>query len=72
VIGHSVDSGTREKIISEIRRICPSCLICFVYEGPPIHREPLADVCLDVTAGPEPLVTFLQDRLPERQASAEA
>lgn len=34
VIGHSVDAPTRKKLISELRGVCPGCLICFVYVSP--------------------------------------
>ena len=44
VIGHSVDSKTRQKIITELRRLCPGCLICFVYEKPDEGTESLADI----------------------------
>ncbi len=64
VIGHSVDADTRKTLITELRRVRPGCLICFVYEKPDEGTEPLSDVSLDVTKGPEPLITFLQDRLP--------
>jgi len=65
VIGHSVDSATRKMLIKELRRLCPGCLICFVYAAPESEGEPLADVSLDVTKGPEPLIVFLEDRLPK-------
>jgi hypothetical protein len=64
VIGHSVAPSTRRKLISELRRLCPGCLICFVYVSPDEGEEPLADFCLDVTKGPEPLIMALQERLP--------
>src|SRR5579863_9633021 len=60
VIGHSVDSTTRKTIISELRRLCPGCLVCFVYAAPETEGEPLADASLDVTTGPEALILFLE------------
>ena len=69
VIGHSVDADTRKAIIADLRRVCPGCLICFVYAAPETKGEPLADVSLDVSQGPEPLVAYLKDRLPRRRAS---
>jgi hypothetical protein len=71
VIGHSVDGPTRRGLITELRRLCPDCLVCFVYEKPDDGNESLADVSLDVTKGPEPLVTFLRDRLPRQQSSVQ-
>jgi hypothetical protein len=71
VIGHSVDSKTRKKIIAELRRLCPDCLICFVYQQPDNGKEPLADVSLDVTKGPEPLILFLQERLPRENSATQ-
>lgn len=63
VIGHSVDANVRRTVISELRRECPDCVICFVYVSPHKDGEPLADVSLDVTGGPEPLILVLQERL---------
>jgi hypothetical protein len=71
VIGHSVDSKTRKGIITELRRLCPGCLICFVYAAPDDGKEPLADVSLDVTKGPEPLIMFLEDRLPKKSPATQ-
>lgn len=71
VIGHSVDSETRKRIIAELRRLCPACLICFVYELPDEGKEPLADVSLDVTKGPDALVNFLEERLPRKNPSTQ-
>jgi len=69
VIGHSIDAELRKSIIAELRVACPQCLICFVYEAPDTSGEPLADVSLDVTNGPEPLIVALQERLPRSKAS---
>ncbi len=70
VIGHSVESRVRAWLIRDLRRVCPNCVICFVYAAPEKTGEPLADISVDVTGGPEPLITALQDRLPERLADA--
>ena len=64
VIGHSVEPPQRQSIIAEVRRACPKCLVGFVYAAPDTRGEPMADFSLDVTAGPEPLVLELQERLP--------
>lgn len=64
VIGHSVEPPLRHCIIEELRVVCPQCVICFVYAAPDNTGEPLADVSVDVTDGPERLVVALQDRLP--------
>ncbi|HUI84580.1 MAG TPA: hypothetical protein VL240_10165 [Candidatus Binatia bacterium] len=69
VIGHSVDPDTRTEIITGLRSTCPGCVICFVYAAPETKGEPLADVSLDVSKGPEPLVAYLKDRLPREKAS---
>ena len=71
VIGHSVDPELRKKIIAELRDLSPGCLICFVYVLPSEKTEPLADVSLDVTNGPEPLILFLQEQLPREQPSTQ-
>lgn len=64
IIGHSIDPFVRKSIIRELRRICPGCIICFVYAAPETKGESLADTSLDVTSGPEPLIRVLQERLP--------
>jgi len=69
IIGHSVRPHTRKTLIMDLRRVCPDCLICFVYGAPETKGEPLADVSLDVSSGPESLVRYLQDRLPREKVS---
>ena len=64
VIGHSVEAPLREEIIAAVRQMSPKCVICFVFAAPDTHGEPLADVSLDVSNGPESLVLALQQRLP--------
>jgi len=71
VIGHSIEPATRREIIADLRRLRPSCLICFVYTVPDGGKEPLADVSLDVTNGPEPLIAFLQERLPRQKPATQ-
>ncbi len=66
VIGHSVPAPLRKSLIFQLRRLCPNCVICFVYAAPDTTGEPLADVSLDVTDGPESLIVALQERLPRR------
>jgi hypothetical protein len=69
IIGHSVEPEVRRIAIEAIRTLCPHCLIAFVYVGQP-QQEPLADISLDVTRGNEPLVNWLQNRLPRKSNSA--
>jgi len=69
IIGHSVRPHTRKTLIMDLRRVCPDCLICFVYAAPETKGEPLADVSLNVSSGPESLVRYLQDRLPREKVS---
>jgi hypothetical protein len=64
VIGHSVEGARRTAIVEAIRRLCPECMIVFVYRRPNDADEPLADVSVDVTDGPELLVNELRTRLP--------
>ena len=67
VIGHSIGAALRRSIITKLRQLCPNCIICFVYAAPDTAGEPLADISLDVTNGPEPLVLALQERLPRKR-----
>ncbi|MBV9087779.1 MAG: hypothetical protein JOY79_09865, partial [Acidobacteriaceae bacterium] len=69
IVGHSVEPKSREFLITAIRQLCPKCVIFFVYAAPDTEGEPLADVSIDVTHGPDPLIMALQERLP-RPASA--
>jgi DNA-binding NarL/FixJ family response regulator len=71
IIGHSVEPESRAELIGAIRRLCPKCLIFFVFVAPDHGEEPLADVSLDVTRGTEPLIRAIQARLP-RQVHAAA
>ena len=63
VIGHSVEHETREGLIRALRNLRPHTPIVFVYRDPERVEEPLADVSVDVTAGPTPLVRALDNRL---------
>ena len=64
VIGHSIEPSLRRAIIAEVRQVCPTCLIYFVYAAPDKDGEPRADISLDLTEGPEALVRSLQQLLP--------
>jgi hypothetical protein len=68
IIGHSVEQEMRETIIEMVRKLCPHCVIAFVYIGAQ-QREPLADVSLDVSAGNESIIRVLQQRLPREKAA---
>ncbi len=68
IIGHSVEPDMRKTIVEMLKRLRPHCIIVFVYVGEQ-QSEPLADVSLDVTNGNEPVVAFLQDRLPRKHAA---
>ena len=68
VFGHSVEPKVRRTAIAMLRKLCPDCVIVFVYTGPK-QEEPLADCSLDVTHGNEPLIEALQDWLPEVSAA---
>jgi hypothetical protein len=67
VIGHSVKPEIRRVVIAGIRSRRPRVLIVFVYAAPDRGEEPLADVSVDITASPIPLVAALDDRLGETQ-----
>ncbi len=64
VIGHSVQSHERQIVIQAIRRVCPQCVIVFVYLADESGEEPQADISIDVTHGAEVLISELQTRLP--------
>ncbi len=70
IIGHSIDPEVRRFLIAQLRRLSSKCVICFVYQAPDREGEPLADVSLDVTKGPEPLILALQERLPKAARKA--
>ncbi|HEY3929406.1 MAG TPA: hypothetical protein VGL89_13615 [Candidatus Koribacter sp.] len=68
IIGHSVEAHMRQTIIQMLKPLCPECVIVFVYTGPR-QEEPLADFCLDVSDGNEPLIRALERSLPREKAA---
>ena len=64
VIGHSVLPSERAVAIQAVRRVCPACVVIFVYLADESQPEALADVSIDVTHGAEVLISELQTRLP--------
>lgn len=62
VIGHSVEPQTRTELIRRIREAQPRMPIYFVYAAPQTTGEPLADVSIDVTKGPQALIAAMQER----------
>ncbi len=70
VIGHSVVAPQRQELIREIRALRPEIPIFFVYAAPDKEGEPLADESLDVTSGPQHLVSALQQALARRDRRA--
>jgi CheY-like chemotaxis protein len=68
VVGHSVEHETRETLIRSLRDLRPDFPILFAYTEPETP-EPLADVSVDVTHGPTPLVTALDRRLRRAQSA---
>ncbi len=59
VLGHSVTPKTRHAIIRRMRELDPCCPIFFVYEHPHAAGEPLADLSINVTGGPQLLLDEL-------------
>lgn len=60
VIGHFVSAEDRKRIIPAIRSVC-KCPVVFVYSrSESSEEEPLADVCVDLTDGIEPLLSTLE------------
>ncbi len=70
VVGHSVEHETRHGLIRRLRDLRPQTPIVFVYTEPENVEEPLADVSVDVTKGPTPLVTELDRRLRRAQSQS--
>jgi DNA-binding NtrC family response regulator len=69
IIGHSVEQPTRQALIRGIHESQPDTPIIFAHTGDPSQEdEPLADVKVDVTAGPAPLLVALGQLLRERAA----
>ncbi len=67
VIGHSVEPLLRKQLIAAIRKLKHKMPIFFVYTAPQTTGEPLADISIDVTAGPQALIAAMQERI-ERAA----
>ncbi len=63
VIGHSVESAIRRQLISHIRKLKRGMPVIFVYAAPQTTGEPLADVSIDVTKGPQALISAMQERI---------
>jgi hypothetical protein len=63
VIGHSVEPEIRKVLIAGIRDRRATIPIVFVYTTPDTGEEPLADLSIDITAGPMSLVRALDSRL---------
>jgi hypothetical protein len=63
VIGDSVEPEVRKVMIPALRNVRPELPILFVYAEPETPAESLADVSVDVTPGPTPLVRALDNRL---------
>jgi DNA-binding NtrC family response regulator len=70
VIGHSIPAEERETLIAAIRAVTPALPIIFVYQKPAGAPEPRADVSLDVTDSPGPLIEYLVAKL-ERPVAAD-
>ena len=69
VIGHSVLAKQRRTLIRQIRERRPGVPIFFVYAAPEKAGEPLADLSIDVTPGPQLLVQAIQQWLMGRQVA---
>lgn len=63
VIGHSVEPLLRKQLIASIRKTHRKMPIFFVYTAPQTTGEPMADTSIDVTHGPQSLITAMQDRM---------
>jgi DNA-binding response OmpR family regulator len=63
VIGDSVEPEIRKVMIPTLRNVRPDVPILFVHAESQSTVESLADVSVDVTAGPTPLVRALDNRL---------
>ncbi len=69
VIADSVGQDIRQVLIATLRNMSPQTPILFVYTEPECSREPLADMCVDGTSGPMPLVIALDKRLHRAQSA---
>jgi DNA-binding response OmpR family regulator len=70
VVGHSVEPEIRRILIRAVRNLRPNIPIVFVFRAPESAEEPLADLSIDLTDGPMPLVSALDDRLRRAQAGS--
>ncbi len=62
VIGHSVEPPVRRRLITSIRTMNPGLPILFVYAAPQTTGEPLADLSIDISNGPQALIAAMQER----------
>ncbi len=69
VIGDSVEREIRQVIIAAVRNMSPQTPIFFVFTEPERSEEPLADMCVDGTSGPMPLLIALEKRLRRAQSA---
>ncbi len=70
LIGDSVPPPERRKLIGEVRRRFPQTLICYIRALPDASEEPLADISVDESHGPEPMIAALTARLRGRERAA--
>jgi|SRR5581483_8190293 len=68
ILGHSIDSNTRRELIDHFRAWKPSICILFAYTGN-TEAEPLADVSVDISAGPMSLLVALEKLLRESNSA---
>jgi hypothetical protein len=69
VVGDSVELEIRQVLIAAIRNLRPNTPIFFVFTDPEKSQEPLADVRVDVSSGPMPLLVALDKRLHRAQSA---
>jgi hypothetical protein len=67
IIGHSVIPDVRKRIIPSLRKTNSAVPIIFVFSSPESGSEPLADLSVDVSAGPSLLLFVLNARLLKRR-----
>jgi hypothetical protein len=63
IIGESVEHDMRAALVTAIRNRRSETPIVFVHSGTEPAEEPLANMSVDVTAGPTPLVAALDKLL---------
>jgi hypothetical protein len=69
VVGDSIDFEVRQVLIAAIRSRWPHTPIFFVFTDPQKSEELHADVRVDVTSGPMPLLIALDKRLHRAQSA---